>query len=133
MGVYPDVHLSKTAADAETAAVHQEIVVGLGTPGDDRKPAENGDMDVGIEAGDQFPVGQVKPGGFEGVLQFEEGISASDLHGVRGRPARRENGFADLGAGGFRTTGRVPLATSRVIFDVVSGDAERVRREKLGG
>jgi len=47
-----EFHLGEPPAHAEAAAIQQEIIVRMRMPRDDGQPAENRDMDVGVEAFD---------------------------------------------------------------------------------
>lgn len=86
--------------------------------------AENGNVDVGVEAADVVPIGQVESVGFEGVAQFQQGVGAAHLLQGEHIGFEGENAFADFGFGGGELGGAGLGGLIEITFQVVGGDTE---------
>lgn len=119
-----DIEFEEAAADPEASAVEKETVVGVRTPGEEREAAEDGELDVGIGAVNQFAVRQVESGRPKPQLQIRQGVRSTHLLkdnnvgvGLKEGVPDRASGFGRLGGAG---AGRV----EEIILDVVSRQFE---------
>ena len=94
---------------------------------DDGKLAQHGDVDVGVVAGDVFPERKILTVGFERGAEFEQRVGAAHFFEGEHFGIQRADAFADFRLG-FGRFGMRPRRGGliQIIFDIVSGDAERV-------
>lgn len=119
-----DVHFGETAADLESLAVEEVSVVGLWAARGDGESAEDANVDIGIEAGDVFPIRQGEAVALECGLQFEQDIRLADFFERENIGFQRENTFENLGFGGVGFCVARAAVVVEIIFYVISGDAE---------
>lgn len=74
-----NLDFGEAAADAEPSSVKEESLVGVGPAGGERESAEDGDVDVGVESGDVFPMSEIEAGALKIGAKFEEGVGSADF------------------------------------------------------
>ena len=134
--VHLDIHLGKAAADAEAASAQQEAVV-VRAAGGDREFAEDGDVDVGVEASDVLPIREVESVGLQGVAQFQQRIGAAHLlqgeHvGFEGADALADFGLGLGGLGGAGLGALVEVVSQRCRWRRGRSPRRRTGRQQQG-
>src|SRR5947207_137708 len=77
MGIDLDIYLSKAAANAESAATQEKIVVRPRPARQEWELAQNGDMHIGIRAGDKFPIREVQSFGVQCRAKSLQGLETT--------------------------------------------------------